>query len=126
MKKNILLSILFTFISFSSMGSEFDSKGELNCSTAYGSYDEVQKFQINNMRDVTFHTLGETVADVCQAENKQIVCDYDGYEITVDLNTVMESRHFDSDELEGFRVIGTIDTFWRAESSVSCFQEVKK
>ena len=108
---------------------EFNENKALNCSVAYGHYDEVAKFTIeptkdNQKRDLTLHTLGEFTEDTCVNTTGSILCEYDGYEITVDLNSLTEDRHWGTDALTGYILNGTIDKPWRPESSIQCKQKI--
>lgn len=111
------------------MAAKFDVKGEYSCRTAWGRYDETEKFtvkslKLNGKRDINFHTLSKYAKDVCTDYGSELIeCSHDGYSIFIDL-TYMRPLSKETGAIVGYEFDGTIDTFWRSRSSIICRQMV--
>ena len=126
MKKTILAVLLLATSNI--FAKDFNPNGKLDCSTSFGRYNETQKFTIlikkpNKKRDIQFHTLNALAIDACSnVENGTLLCGYNGYSIIVELGSPQEVFDNFLDQLKGYRVDGTIDTFWRSQASINCTQ----
>ncbi len=83
----ILTGLVLVF-SIASVASDFNTKGELNCSSAFGSYSNVEKFTItsglenSDSRDLVIHSWndyeGAVFEDSCTQTLESINCEWSG------------------------------------------------
>ena len=121
--------VFLSVVSLPAMGSGFDPLGPLECRTPSRSYNDLQVLNLSEVGQDGFRSayaprLGYDVPSACEQNTVEIRCKVKKFKIIVDLTTVQSEWSANVAEVTGYKVTGSVDTFWQGEEKLNCFQKL--